>query len=87
MYIDTPRTLIALAFTVLTAPTLADECAPVKGAMLNSGHTPHTVILTRTDGQGKKTVTRQVQTVDNEYMQTADGKWYAMNIAIKDLNQ
>jgi len=54
MYIDTPRTLIALAFTVLTAPTLADECAPVKGAMLNSGHTPHTVILTRTDGQGKK---------------------------------
>jgi hypothetical protein len=86
MYIDTHRTLIALAFTVLATPTLADECAPVKSALLNSGHMPHTVILTRTDGQGKKAVTRQVQTVDNKYVQTADGKWYAMNIAIKDLN-
>ena len=31
-------------------------------------------------------MTRQVQTVDNKYVQTAAGKWYAMNIAIKDLN-
>jgi hypothetical protein len=44
------------------------------------------VILTRTDGQGKKTVTLQVQTVDNKYVQRPDGKWYAMNIAMKDLN-
>ena len=86
MHINIPRSLIALAFAVLTAPTLADECAPVKSALLNSGHMPHTVILTRTDGQGKKAVTRQVQTVDNKYVQTADGKWYAMNIAIKDLD-
>jgi|ERR1700722_10383507 len=86
MYIDTPCALIALAFTVLTAPALADDCAPVKSAMLNSGHTPHSVILTRTDGQGKKTVTLQVQTVDNKYVQSPDGKWYAMNIAMKDLN-
>lgn len=86
MYIETPRALIALAFTVVTAPALADDCAAVKSAMLNSGHTPHSLILTRTDGQGKKTVTRQVQTVDNKYVQTPDGKWYAMNIAIKDLN-
>ncbi len=86
MYIDTPRSLVALAFTVFTTPTLADDCATVKSAMLNSGHTPHSVILTRTDGQAKKTVTRQVQTLDNKYVQTADGKWYAMNIAIKDLN-
>jgi len=86
MYIDNSRTLIALAFAVLTAPALADDCATVKSAMLNSGHTPHSVILTRTDGQGKQTVTRQVQTVDNKYVQRPDGKWYAMNIAIKDLN-
>jgi hypothetical protein len=86
VHIDTPRILIGLALTVLTAPARADDCAPVKSALLNSGHTPHSVILTRTDGQGKKTVTRQVQTVDNKYVQTADGKWYAMNIAIKDLN-
>jgi outer membrane lipoprotein-sorting protein len=86
MYIETPRALIALAFTALTAQALADDCATVKSAMLNSGHTPHSVILTRTDGQGKNTVTRQVQTVDNKYVQRPDGKWYAMNIAIKDLN-
>jgi hypothetical protein len=86
MYIENSRTLIALAFAVLTAPALADDCATVKSAMLNSGHTPHSVILTRTDGQGKQTVTRQVQTVDNKYVQRPDGKWYAMNIAIKDLN-
>jgi hypothetical protein len=86
MYIETPRALIALVFTVLTAPALADDCATVKSAMLNTGHTPHSLILTQTDGQGKKTVTRQVQTVDNKYVQTPDGKWYAMNISIKDLN-
>jgi hypothetical protein len=86
MYIENSRTLIALAFAVLTGRALADDCATVKSAMLNSGRTPHSVILTQTDGQGKKTVTRQVQTVDNKYVQTPDGKWYAMNIAIKDLD-
>lgn len=54
--------------------------------MLNSGHTPHSLLTTKTDDQGKKTVTRQVQTVDNKYVQTSNGKWYAMNIATKDLN-
>jgi hypothetical protein len=77
---------VAVALAVLTAPALADDCAPVKAAMLNSGHTPHTVTVTQTDGQGKKTATRQVQTVDNKYVQTPDGKWYAMNIAMKDLD-
>ena len=86
MYIKNSRTLIALAFAVLAAPALADDCATVKSAMLNSGRTPHSLVLTQTDGQGKKTVTRQVQTVDNKYVQRPDGKWYAMNIAIKDLD-
>jgi len=86
MFRETPRILIALAFAALGATALADDCATVKSAMLNSGHTPHSVIVTQTDGQGKKTVTRQVQTVDNKYVQRPDGKWYAMNIAIKDLN-
>lgn len=78
--------MIALAFAALSAPALADDCSTVKSAMLNSGHTPHSVIVTQTDGQGKKTVTRQVQTVENKYVQRPDGKWYAMNIAIKDLD-
>jgi hypothetical protein len=86
MYIQNSPVLIALAFAVLTAPALADDCTAVKSAMLNSGHAPKSVLITKTDGQGKKTVTRQIQTVDNKYVQTPDGKWYAMNIAIKDLN-
>lgn len=85
MHIDT-RTLVALGLAVLTAPALADDCTTVKSAMLNSGHTPHSVQITKTDGQGKKTVTHQVQTVDNKYVQLPTGKWYAMNIAMKDLN-
>jgi hypothetical protein len=86
MYIQNSSIRIALVFAVLTAPALADDCTTVKSAMLNSGHTPKSVLVTKTDGQGKKTVTRQVQTVDNKYVQRPDGKWYAMNIAIKDLN-
>jgi hypothetical protein len=86
MFSKYARIMIALAFAVLSAPALADDCTTVKSAMLNSGHTPHSVMITKTDGQGKKTVTRQVQTVDNKYVQVPDGKWYAMNIATKDLN-
>ena len=86
MYIVNSRILITLGFAALTAPVLADDCTSVKNAMLNSGHTPHNVLVTKTDAKGKKTVTRQVQTVDNKYVQTPDGKWHAMNIAIKDLN-
>jgi hypothetical protein len=80
------RILIALTFAAFSAPALSDDCATVKSAMLNSGHTPNSLIITKTDGQGKKTVTRQVQTVDNKYVQMPNGKWYAMSIAIKDLN-
>jgi hypothetical protein len=86
MYIQNFRVLIVLASAVLTAPALADDCTTVKSAMLNSGHTPNSKLVTKTDGHGKKTATRQVQTVDNKYVQVPDGKWYAMNIAIKDLN-
>jgi hypothetical protein len=86
MYIANSRVLIALGFVVLAAPVFADDCATIKSAMLNSGHTPHNVVVTKIDAQGKKTITRQVQTVDNKYVQTPDGKWYAMNIAIKDLD-
>ena len=86
MYIVNARILISLGLVLLAAPVLADDCSTVKAAMINGGHTPHNVLVTKIDAKGKKTVTRQVQTVDNKYVQTQDGKWYAMNIAIKDLN-
>jgi hypothetical protein len=86
MFIGNSRILTALALALLAAQAIADDCARVKSAMLASGHTPHSVLITRTDGQGKKTVTRQVQTVDNKYVQMPNGNWYAMNIAMKDLD-
>jgi hypothetical protein len=86
MYIENSRVLFAFALTVLTGSALADDCSTVGKAMLGTGRTPHSLVLTKTDGQGKKTVTNQVQTLHNKYVQTADGKWHAMNIAIKDLD-
>jgi hypothetical protein len=86
MFTKIPLTVIGLAWLAGSAPSLADDCATVKRAMLNSGHTPHTAVITKTDAQGKKTVTRQIQTVDNKYVQLPDGKWYTMNIATKDLD-
>jgi hypothetical protein len=78
--------LIGIALATVSAPAFADDCAPAKSAMLDSGHKPHSVTVTSIDAQGKQVVTRQVQTATNKYVQTKDGKWYAMNIAIKDLN-
>ena len=86
MHIENYRILIAFLGSVLTASAGADDCTTVKSAMLGSGRTPHSLVLTNTDAQGKKTVTHQVQTLDNKYVQTADGMWHAMNIAIKDLD-
>ncbi len=78
--------LIALTFAALTSPVIADDCTALKSAMLKSGHTPHTVTLTKIDGQGKKIVTQQIQTVDNKFVQLPNGKWYSMGIATKDLD-
>jgi hypothetical protein len=75
-----------IALATVSAPAFADDCAAAKSAMLDSGHKPHSVTVTAIDAQGKQVVTRQVQTTTNKYVQTKDGKWYAMNIAIKDLN-
>lgn len=87
MHVRTRRTLLVFLSAALMAPTLADDCATVKSAILYSGQTPKSLVTTKTDGQGKKVVTRQVQTADNKYVQTPDGKWFAMNIAIKDLDK
>jgi hypothetical protein len=86
MSINAHLVLIAFTLAAAAAPVFADDCVAARSAMLDSGHRPHTATTTKTDGQGKKTVTRQIQTVTNKYVQTPDGKWYAMNIAIKDLN-
>jgi hypothetical protein len=80
------RALMLMVCAAVTVPALADDCVAAKSAMLDTGHRPVSVTSTTTDAQGKQKVTRTVQTVDNKYVQTADGKWYSMGIAIKDLN-
>lgn len=78
--------LIGVALATVAAAAFADDCAAAKSAMLDSGHKPRSVTVTVIDAQGKQVVTRQVQTATTKYVQTKDGKWFAMNIAIKDLN-
>jgi hypothetical protein len=78
--------LTSIACSGITLPALADDCSAVWSAMLDSGHTPKSTTVTQTGGDGKKVITRQIQTVTNKYVQTENGKWYAMNIAIKDLD-
>jgi hypothetical protein len=80
------QVLTLTAISVFAMPALADDCASAaKSAMSNSGRTPVTIAITKTSAQGKQTTTRQVQTVTNKYVQTENGQWYVMNIAIKDL--
>lgn len=86
MCIETSRILVLMALAAVATQALADDCSAARSAMLNSGHTPNSSTTTRVDGTGKKVVTRQIQTVTNKYVQTADGKWHAMDIAIKDLD-
>jgi hypothetical protein len=65
---------------------LADDCATAaKSALVNSGSTPVSITTTKTDSQGKKSTTRTIQTMTDKYVQTANGKWYSLNLAIKDL--
>jgi hypothetical protein len=80
------RALVLTAISAFAMPALADDCASAaKSALVNSGRTPVSVTIIKTDAQGKKSTTRTIQTVTNKYVQTASGKWYSMNIAIKDL--
>jgi hypothetical protein len=86
MFHPAHRALFLSAACILTMPALAQDCAvAARTAMLNSGRTPVSTMTSSTDAQGRKATTRTVQTVDNKYVQTKEGKWYSMGIAIKDL--
>jgi hypothetical protein len=86
MFNQTHRAFILTAISAFAVPALADDCAPAaKRAVVNSGRTPVSITTTKTDSRGKMSATRTIQTVTNKYVQTASGKWYSMNIAMKDL--
>jgi hypothetical protein len=72
-----------IAFSQLA---LAEDCAvAAKSAMLATAQKPVSTMTTKTSAQGKQTVTRTVQTETDKFVQTENGEWYAMGIAIKDL--
>jgi hypothetical protein len=80
------RALILTTISAVAVPALADDCAiEAKAAMVHTGQTPVSTATSSTDAQGRKFTTRTVQTIDNKYVQTKEGKWYSMGIAIKDL--
>jgi hypothetical protein len=86
MFNQAHRALLLAAITAFAMPALADDCATAaKNALVNSGHTPKRSVTTVTDAQGKKSTTRTVQTVTDKYVETPEGKWYSLGIAIKDL--
>jgi hypothetical protein len=80
------RFFVVLIVSAAAVPALADDCVAAKSAMLETGHRPVSVTVTTTNAEGKQKVTRTIQTADNKYVQTENGKWYSMGIAIKDLN-
>ena len=52
--------------------------------MMTSAKTPFTTTISKTDGQGRKTVSQVIQTATSKYVQS-HGKWYAMSISENDL--
>jgi hypothetical protein len=80
------RFLILLAVPAVAVPAFGDDCVAAKSAILETGHRPVSVTVTTTNAEGKQKVSRTIQTVDNKYVQTENGKWYALGIAMKDLN-
>jgi hypothetical protein len=86
MYQLAHRAFILTAVSAVALPALADDCAiAAKAAMVHTGRTPVSTTTTNTDSQGKQSTTRTIQTVGDKYVQTQEGKWYSMDIAIKDL--
>jgi hypothetical protein len=86
MFNQAHQALLLMAIAAFATPALADDCATAaKNALVNSGRTPKSSVTTSIDAQGKKSTTRTVQTVTDKYVETVDGKWYSLGIAIKDL--
>lgn len=68
---------------VLALPARADDCAPVKAAMLGSLKTPHTTIITR-QKDGQPSEVRMIQTRDHKYFESR-GQWRSVPIEADDL--
>ncbi len=73
----------ALALCAAAAPALADDCATVNAALMQTAKTPYSETITRTVA-GKQIVSHMVQTPSVKYVES-NGRWVSMNITSKDL--
>ncbi|RAI54665.1 hypothetical protein [Roseicella frigidaeris] len=80
-----PLLLAAPLLAPLTCamPAHADDCAPVKAAMLGALRTPHTAIITR-QKDGKPSEIRMIQTRDSRYFEIR-GQWRSVPLDADDL--
>lgn len=74
----------ALAFS-LASPARADDCAPVKAAMLQTVRTPHTITINRIKG-GKPVTNHMIQTKDAKYVEV-NGKWRTLPFSQDDFRE
>ncbi len=77
-------TLWGLVFC-LASPARADDCAPVKAAMLATVRKPHTITISRIK-DGKPVSNRMIQTKDAKYIEV-NGKWRALPTDADDLQE
>lgn len=76
---------VLTSFAGSIVPAFAEDCGPVKAAMMVGAQTPVTTTVTKTDARGTKSVSQIVQTATLKYVQARNGKWYALKISFKDL--
>lgn len=86
MSMNSLRIFILMATAISTMPALADDCAiTARNAMLATYRNPVSTITTKISADGKRSVSRTVQTEAVKYVQLPSGEWYAMDISIKQL--
>ncbi len=66
-------------------PARADDCAPVKTAMLQAVRTPHTITIGRMK-DGKPVTNRMIQTKDARYVEV-NGKWRILPFSEDDFRE
>jgi hypothetical protein len=69
----------------LASPARADDCAPIKAAMLQAVRTPHTVTISRIK-DGKPVTNQMIQTKDAKYIEVK-GKWRTLPFSADDFRQ
>jgi len=74
----------ATVLLVLAAPAFADDCTPVKTALMTIAKTPYSETITTTDAAGKPVTSHMVQTATTKYVER-NGKWTALPVSSAEL--